>query len=289
MLYEDKSKNIYIEASDLKIGKDVTFGEDIHIKVKGKFHLGNYSHLGSHVRMKGEHIIIGKHFYYSPLNNLGLVVGGGGSDSPTSTLNVGDRCVFHNSLINICKPVTIGNDVGLSNYVDIITHGFWSSTLQGYPSQFSEVHIGNNVIVGWKSVIMPGVIIEKNTVIGSSSNVVKSLNIPKSVYGGNPAKFIKKLHTPPKPQQLQILNSIVNDFKNLILYYDIKMPNIQIDYPYITINNFKINVETFIYQGKEDIITDAFRDFLRKKGIRIYTNRKFNFKLKRKNDSSLLV
>ena len=33
MLYENKSKNIRIEAKDLVLGKGVTFGKDINIKV----------------------------------------------------------------------------------------------------------------------------------------------------------------------------------------------------------------------------------------------------------------
>ena len=282
MLYEDKSKNIYIEANDLYIGENVSFGEDINIKVFGKFHLGDYSYLGNYIRMEGENIVIGKHFYYCPLDNLGLVVGGGGVNSPNSNLTVGDRCVFHNGLINICEPVTVGDDVGLSNHVDIITHGFWGSVLQGYTEQFNGVTIGNNVIIGWKSSIMPGVKIADNTVIGSNSNVIKSLSTPRSVYAGNPAKFIKTLESPNRETQLVMLDSIISEFKDVLLYYDLQKPNIQTNYPNVTINNFEINVETFTYEGEEEIVTDAFRDFLRKKGIRIYTNRGFNFNLKRK-------
>jgi acetyltransferase-like isoleucine patch superfamily enzyme len=282
MLYENKSKNIRIEAGDLQIGTNVTFGENINIKVRDKFYLGDYSHLGNHVSMKGENICIGKHFYYSPLNNLGINVGGGGADSPNANLTVGDRCVFHNSLINICEPVTIGDDVGLSNHVDIITHGFWYSALEGYPLQFKGVNIGNNVIVGWKSVIMSGVDIANNTVIGSCSNVVKSLTTERAVYGGNPAKLIKKLEMPNTSNQIQILDDILYDFSDLLDNYDIEMPTLDIKFPYVTVNNFKINVDSFEYEGQEDELTDAFRDFLRKRGIRIYTNRGFNFKLKRK-------
>ena len=82
--------------------------------------------------------------------------------------------------------------------------------------------------------------------------------------------------------QTQILDNILYDFDNLLNYYNIEKPIIDIKFPYVTINNFKINVESFEYEGEEDELTDAFRDFLRKRGIRIYTNRGFSFKLKRK-------
>ena len=282
MIYEDKSKNIYIEAEDLHLGKDVTFGNDIFIKVTGKFHLGDYSHLGNFAKMKGNDIVIGKHFYYSPLDNLGLIVGGGGSNSAESNLVVGDRCVFHNNHINICKSVNIGDDVGLSNYVDIITHGFWYSVLEGYPAGFEGINIGNNVIVGWRSTIMPGVNITDNVVIGSNSNVIKSLEESKSVYVGNPAKFVKKIEEPDYDTKLDMLKNIVSEFQEFVKSYHINELKFKIDYPTLTINNFKINVKDFTYSGEEDEITDAFRDFMRKRGIRIYTNRKFNFKLMEK-------
>tara|TARA_B100000902_G_scaffold54428_1_gene61156 strand:- start:2594 stop:3445 length:852 start_codon:yes stop_codon:yes gene_type:complete len=282
MLYEDKSKNIHIEANDIRLGENVTLSNNIHIKTFGKFYLGDGSHLGSNVTMKGNDIVIGKHFYYSPLNTLGLNVGGGGSDSPNSNLTVGDRCVFHNGLINICEPVVIGNDVGLSNHVDIITHGFWYSMLEGYPTEFAGVTIGNNVIVGWRSTIMTGVEISDNVVIGNNSNVVKSITKSKSIYVGNPARFIKKIEEPNTKVKLKMLDSIVEDFKDLLEYYVVDSINFEIDYPNLTINNFTINVDNFSSFGVEDEITDMFRDFIRKRGIRIYTDRKFSSSLKRK-------
>jgi len=289
MLYEDKSKNIYIEAKDIRIGDNVTLSNDIFIKSFGKFHLGYGSYLGNNVSMKGNDIVIGDHFYYSPLNNLGLTVGGGGSDSPTSNLTVGDRCVFHNSHINICEPVVIGDDVGLSNYVDIITHGFWYSMLEGYPTKFAGVTIGNNVIVGWRSTIMAGVEISDNVVIGSNSNVIKSLTKSKSIYVGNPAKFIKKIEEPDIKDKLEMLTSIIDEFNDLLKYYVVGDVNFNIEYPNLTINNFTINLEDYSYSGKEDELTDMFRDFIRKRGIRIYTDRRFGFNLKRRDNENILA
>jgi len=289
MIYEDKSKNIYIEAEDIRLGENVTLSNDIFIKVFGKFYLGDGSYLGNNVSMKGNNIVIGKHFYYSPLNNLGITVGGGGSDSPKSNLTVGDRCVFHNNHINICEPVIIGNDVGLSNYVDIITHGFWYSTLKGYPAEFVGVTIGNNVIVGWKSTIMAGVEISDNVVIGANSNVIKSLTESESIYVGNPAKFIKKIEEPDTKDKLKILNSIIDEFKDLLEHYEVENIDFNIDYPNLTINNFTINVADFSYTGVEDKLTDMFRDFIRKKGIRIYTDRRFSSNLKRKDDEIIFA
>lgn len=52
------------------------------------------------------------------------------------------------------------------------------------------INIGNNVYIGVRSIIMPGVTIGNNCIIGAGSIVTK--DIPSnSVYAGIPAKFIK--------------------------------------------------------------------------------------------------
>jgi hypothetical protein len=43
-------------------------------------------------------------------------------------------------------------------------------------------------------------------------------------------------------------------------------------------NNFKFNSLTFEYWGDEDVETDDLRDYVRKWGIRIYTERGFTSK-----------
>ena len=54
--------------------------------------------------------------------------------------------------------------------------------------------IGDNVYIGSKCIILPGVRIGNNVVIGAGSVVTK--DIPdNSVYAGNPARFICDLQT----------------------------------------------------------------------------------------------
>ena len=67
-----------------------------------------------------------------------MVIGGGGSNFPYAKLHIGDRMVCHTGHINLASPVTIGNDVGLSHDVDLITHGFWYSILDGYPRNIDQ-------------------------------------------------------------------------------------------------------------------------------------------------------
>ena len=58
--------------------------------------------------------------------------------------------------------------------------------------EYGRVKIGNNVFIGVKSVIMPGVTIGDNVIIGAMSLVTK--DIPSNVVAfGQPAKVIKSI------------------------------------------------------------------------------------------------
>jgi acyl-[acyl carrier protein]--UDP-N-acetylglucosamine O-acyltransferase len=167
--------------------------------------------------------------------------------------------------------------------VDIITHGFWASVLEGYPYMFEEVTIGNNVIVGWKTVIMGGVNITNNVVIGTHSTVVKSLEVEKGIYVGSPAKLIKTITEPTKEQKSQLLEKICIEFTELMGYYQEPIMQLDNSYPVIILNGLMLNTVTLECQGTHDVVTDAFRDFMRRYGIRFFVKgRKFGFNLTRK-------
>ena len=282
MIYTDPNKNIHIEATDLVIGNNIKFGKDINIKVRGRFEIGDNSIIGDRFTANAEEVVIGEYFYNGPTDSRGMVIGGGGANFPYAKLKIGSRMVCHTGHINLASPVTIGDDVGLSHDVDLITHGFWYSILEGYPRLFKEITIGNNVIVGWKTVIMSGVTIADNTVIGSHSTVTKSLLQSKAIYAGTPAKLIKTIEEPSLQEKSSILKGVITDFNSLMKYYDAPEYRIVQDYPRLYINNLMINVEDFTYEGQHDVVTDAFRDFGRRYGIRIYVPHGFEFNINRK-------
>ena len=188
MKYEDKKKNIEIIAKSINIGKNVQFGNNISVRLKGAFSIGDYSRLGNDVQIRGNNVHFGKHMFHSS----GLRIGGGGRQHPNANFKLGDRCTIHNNFINVCEPVEIGNDVGLSPETSFLTHGYWQSILEGYPASFSGIKIGNGVIIGYRSLVMMGVKIADNSVIGAQSVVTKSIK-NTGIYGGVPAKFIKEI------------------------------------------------------------------------------------------------
>jgi len=282
MVYQDIKKNVYIEANEIILGDNLKFGNDINIKVRGKFQIGANSVIGDRFKANAEEIIIGDYFFNVPTDSRGMFIGGGASGFPNAKLKIGDRMVCHTGHINLACPVIIGDDVGLSHDVDIITHGFWASVLEGYPRMFAGVIIGNNVIVGWKTVIMSGVTITDNVVIGAQATVTKSLTIPKGIYVGAPTKLVKMIEEPSLEEKHKMFIEIEKEFKELISYYQIDNFTFELNFPFIKVNNLIINTENISYTGEHDIVSDAFRDFLRRYGIRLFAPHGFLFNLKRK-------
>jgi acetyltransferase-like isoleucine patch superfamily enzyme len=280
--YVDLFNNVHVTANDLVIGNNVKFGKDINIKVRGRLEIGDNSIIGDRFTVNAENVTLGEYFYNGPTDSRGMLIGGGSSNFPYANLKIGSGMVCHTGHINLAAPVTIGNDVGLSHDVDLITHGFWSNILKGYPRVFEEIKIGNNVIVGWKTVIMSGVEICNDVVIGSHSTITKSLTTPKGIYVGSPAKLIKTIIEPSLDEKIVMIEGLIKDFKDLISYYDVPDFTISYDYPKLFINKLEIDLLHFSYKGEHDDITDAFRDFARRYGIRVYCPQGYRFNLKRK-------
>lgn len=273
MIYEHEN-NVRITAEEIHIGKGVTFGKNIDIVAKERFSIGDYSHIGSNTHMRGRRILIQEHFYSSG----GLRVGGGGAMNPTANLFIGKRCVMHNNFINLCESVAIGNDVGLSPEANILTHGYWQNVLEGYPAKFAPVTIGDNVIVGYRSLIMPNVSIAKGSVIGAQSVVSKHIT-EKGIYAGSPARKVGEIKPLTEEQKKNLLIQVLDEYMPIAQYHEVRT-SIRLEYPWVVMGDFHMNVETFSYVGEETEDTDDFRDFLRKFGIRIYTHRPFKSKFR---------
>jgi maltose O-acetyltransferase len=94
------------------------------------------------------------------------------------------------------RNVSIGNDVLMGRDVVIMTtsHEFSDTSipmrLQG-GKEVDPVIIGNDVWIGSRAIILPGVKIGNGSIIGAGAVVTRNVD-PYSVVGGVPAKLIKK-------------------------------------------------------------------------------------------------
>lgn len=92
--------------------------------------------------------------------------------------------------------VTIGKNVMMGPDCMIFTqnHAFENRNVPMMEQGFSEVKpvfIGDDVWIGARVIILPGVNVGKGSIIGAGSVVTKDIE-EYSVVGGNPAKLLKK-------------------------------------------------------------------------------------------------
>lgn len=89
-----------------------------------------------------------------------------------------------------CSIISCGDNVTLTKDVYIIAHDASMNKFLG-KTRVASVQLGNNVFIGAKSVILPGVKIGNNVIVAANSCVSKS--IPDGeVWGGVPAHYIMK-------------------------------------------------------------------------------------------------
>lgn len=83
----------------------------------------------------------------------------------------------------------------------IFGHG-WEDAMEGksYPSK-GDTRIGNDVWIGHRATIMPGVTIGDGAIIATNATVVKDV-APYSIVGGNPAVEIRKRFSEDKIEKL---------------------------------------------------------------------------------------
>ena len=87
--------------------------------------------------------------------------------------------------------ITIGNNVQITPFVSIHTHGGGQAVRQFHPDfdVFGKVVIEDWAYIGAYSQIMPGVTIGEGALVAAGSVVTKSV-APHTVVGGNPARYL---------------------------------------------------------------------------------------------------
>ncbi|MBE7018936.1 MAG: acyltransferase [Ruminococcaceae bacterium] len=91
--------------------------------------------------------------------------------------------------------VTLGDNVHITNEVVFVCHDGGTLVFRHLVPDLEitkPITVGDNVFIGTRSIIMPGVHIGNNVIIAAGSVVSKDLP-DNGVYGGVPAKFIKPM------------------------------------------------------------------------------------------------
>ena len=270
------------KAGELIIGENCQISDDVIIDVRGKFEIGDCSIIKSGCVIKCEEFIAGEYLYMSK----NVEVGRGGFNNPEAIVHIGDHVgVFENTIINPNSPVTIGDNVGIGAEVMIWTHGAWLDITQGFPSDFGPVSIGKNVWLPARCIMLPNTTIGDDCVIGIGSTITK--NIPSgSMAAGTPCKVLCE-NMYPKELDTFELEKLINPI--LDYWYQSLIPKKGIDG--VTFLKYDLTKECIILtQGDNDTIYDVrnktisgynndvsedLRDFLRRRGIKIFTGKPF--------------
>lgn len=106
-------------------------------------------------------------------------------------LEIGKFCMIASDVVFIMNGANHLTE-SISSYPFAIFGKGWAEAMAGksYPVK-GDTRIGNDVWLGYRSTIMPGVTIGDGAIVASNSTVVKDVE-PYTIVGGNPAKPIKK-------------------------------------------------------------------------------------------------
>lgn len=116
---------------------------------------------------------------------------------------IGDNCSIGDfSHVTAINEIRLGNNVRMGKNILITdnSHGVSDESLLGIAPNFrplvskGPVIIGDNVWIGAKSSIMPGVRIGKGAIIGAGSVVTKDIP-PYAVAAGAPARIVKIMNS----------------------------------------------------------------------------------------------
>lgn len=92
---------------------------------------------------------------------------------------LGDGCCIYS---DISTPesflITIGNNVTISNDVQLLTHDNSIDRISPEVSDIlGEIRIGDNCFIGAHSIILPGVTLGKEVIVGAGAVVTKSIRM----------------------------------------------------------------------------------------------------------------
>ncbi len=266
-----------INANNIDIHETVEIGNNVRINCD-TIKLGKFCKIGNNVTIDCTTFESDEWLFMWD----GVEIGRGGCYGPNSSVKIGKGVgIFENTIINPSESVEIGDNCGIGADVMIWTHGAWLDVLQGFPADFGPVRIGKNVWLPARSIVLPNVSIGDNVVIGINSIINRDL--PSGCFAaGSPCKVIKEKVYPKKvtlSEQSMLIKNIVGKWYDL---HDTKgITNVRTKY-----ENGKIkliqgqNVTIYdignrVIKGYTNNISEDLRDFLRRNGIKIYTDRFF--------------
>ena len=269
-----------IVANNIDIHDSVVIGDNVNIHCDS-IKIGKFGRIGNNVNITCKNFEADEWLYICD----NVEVGRGGCNSPNSNVKIGKHVgIFEGTIINPSESIEIGDDVGIGGEVMIWTHGAWLDITQGFPSDFGPVKIGNRVWLPARSIVLPNVSIGDDTVIGIGSVINRDL--PSGCFAaGSPCKVIRENCYPKELNNEELERKcldIISDWCKLHKDKNISDVNVEYDDGRIVLKQgtSEIWFTTYDVKQKEMIglsndVSEDLRDYLRRRGIKIYTDRPF--------------
>ena len=261
-----------INANKINIDDSVYIADDVIINCD-EITIGKNSTIKSGCVINCKRFIAGEGLYMCD----GVEIGRGGCYGPNSNVTIGDNVgIFERTIINPSESVEIGDDVGIGGEVMIWTHGAWLDVTQGFPSDFGPVKIGKSVWLPARSIVLPNVTIGDNSVIPSGCFAA-----------GSPCKVVKENCYPKELSEDELEKIVLNIIDDWFqLHEDKNIKDVAVEYnthrKIITLRKgideihfTHYHIDTKEMVGIINDVSEDFRDYLRRRGIKIYTHSKF--------------
>jgi len=153
--------HVRIQCKRLEIGRGVSIGSHTVIEGVGTVRIADHATIGSHVFVDG---------------------------FPSASLEVGPLSwIGRQSILNCSANLSIGRGTCVGIGSRIFTHGCWFESAEGYPLNYQDVVIGDNVWLALNTVVQPGAVIEDDVFVHAGS-VVNGLLASGFTYRGTPAE-----------------------------------------------------------------------------------------------------
>ena len=271
-------KNSKIIANNIDIDNSVVIGDNVEIQCDS-IKIDKLSKIGNDVKINCRKLEVGEFLYMAD----NVEIGRGGSTGLNSNVKIGNHVgIFEGTIINPSESIEIGDDVGIGAEVMIWTHGAWLDVTQGFPSDFGPVKIGNNVWLPARCIVLPNVTIGDDSVIGIGSTINK--DIPSGcLAAGSPCKVIKENCYPKELDKEELEKKVLEITNNWCkLHREKNITDVIIRVWYngiITLkqgDNFThYDTRKKVIRGYSNNVSEDLRDYLRRCGIKFYTNKSF--------------
>ena len=258
-----------------EIDEPVQIGEGTEI-IGENVKIGKFTRIGKNCYLKGTDITIGNHCF------IGNEVKTDGGGAGNSSLYIGDKCLICDRVVlNNSSEIHIGNDSALGAETIVWTHGSFYPVLLGGAATFKPVKIGNYVWIPPRCQILSGVTIGDHVCVGTGSVISK--NLPSGCLAwGVPAVILKENLYPKKlstEQKEEIIDNIIRDYDPVMkrkgFYRKIERDGLIIRFGNSDAS-VEFDCENMKVTGQSDEYSEYFRDYLRRRGIRIFTDSFFS-------------